>query len=309
MLSRMVALTGPARRWQALDLDDSPAVMSRRELAARGVDAPVVRTHLRARRWQLLGRAVVLHNGPVSRAQREQAALISCGPRAAFTSFTATARWGLTGWDREQIHVLVPVGTRRPAFPGLVLHRTIDWAGADLAPHRGLHRPAAALVLATQSLLPVRHACALLATGVQQRLVVASALHAALDPLPKLRHHHALRLAVYDIEQGAQALSEIDFVRLCRRYRLPAPSLQAVRREPSGRRRYLDALWQRADGSLLAVEVDGAIHLGARSWVADQLRQNEIVIGGTPVLRFPSVVVRNEPAVVADQLRRALHDH
>jgi hypothetical protein len=302
----MVALTGPARRWRDLDLDDGLLVMSRRDLAARGIGSAVIRMHLRARRWQMLGRPVVLHNGPVSRAQREHAALISCGPRAALTSFTAMTRWGLTGWDRGEIHVLVPVGTRRPVFAGLVMHRSVEWSAADIAPLRRLHRPAAALVLATQGLPAVRHACALLAAGVQQRLVVASALHAALAPLPKLRHHRALRLAVHDIEQGAQALSEIDFVGLCRRFRLPPPTLQAVRREPSGRRRYLDALWERSDGSVLAVEVDGAIHLAALSWIADQLRQNEVVIGGTPVLRFPSVLVRSEQVVVADQLRRAL---
>jgi hypothetical protein len=200
----------------------------------------------------------------------------------------------------------VPVGTRRPPFAGLVLHRTVDWSAADVAPLRRLHRPAAALVLATEGLPVARYACALLAAGVQQGLVVASALHAALVPLPKLRHHRALELAVHDIEQGAQALSEIDFVRLCRRFRLPAPNLQAVRREASGRRRYLDAVWHRGDGSVLAAEVDGAIHLAPPSWIADQLRQNEIVIGGTAVLRFPSVLVRSDPAVVADQLRRAL---
>ena len=36
------------------------------------------------------------------------------------------------------------------------------------------------------------------------------------------------------------------------------------------------------------------------------MRQNEVVIGGTPVLRFPSVVVRHEPWRVVDQLRRFL---
>jgi hypothetical protein len=137
-------------------------------------------------------------------------------------------------------------------------------------------------------------------------VVTVPALHAALDRWPKLRHHRALRLALHDIGQGAQALSEIDFVRLCRRYRLPPPEHQAVRVEPGGRRRYLDAEWLRRDGSPLAVEVDGAIHLRVRKWISDQLRQNEVVIGGTPVLRFPSMVVRCAPELVADQLRRGL---
>lgn len=105
---------------------------------------------------------------------------------------------------------------------------------------------------------------------------------------------------------GAQALSEIDFIRLCRRAGLPAPVQQAVRIEPSGRRRYLDALWRRADGRLVAVEVDGAVHLAPRRWFADQLRQNELSLTGALVLRYPSVVIREEPKLVLDQLRRAV---
>jgi very-short-patch-repair endonuclease len=87
---------------------------------------------------------------------------------------------------------------------------------------------------------------------------------------------------------------------------LPAPARQAVRVEPSGRRRYLDAEWKLADGRIVAAEVDGALHLEPQRWYDDQLRQNEIVLGGTVVLRFPSWLVRSEPIVVATQLRRAL---
>ena len=93
---------------------------------------------------------------------------------------------------------------------------------------------------------------------------------------------------------------------MCRRYRLPVPFRQAVRVEPSGRRRYLDALWRRPDGSLLAGEVDGALHRRPEKWMDDDLRQNEVVIAGTPVLRYPTVIVRCEPDRVADQLGRAL---
>jgi phage-related tail fiber protein len=111
---------------------------------------------------------------------------------------------------------------------------------------------------------------------------------------------------VADIQQGAHALTEIDFARLCRRNGLPEPIRQAIRHEGFGRRRYLDVEWRLADGRIVAVEVDGALHLSARQWVDDQVRQNEVVLGGTIVLRFPSVLVREEPGLVIAQLRRAL---
>lgn len=303
--SAMTVLTGPARRWDEADVGRS--VLARAELRERGISSAVERAHLKARRWQQLGRAIVLHNGPITRVEQERAALISCGPRAALTSFTAAARWGLAGWERDEIHVLVPAGTRRPAFPRLVMHRAVDWSATDLVPSRQLHRPAPSLALATEGLSNPRFACALFAAGVQQRLVTPPSLHVALDRWPKLRYHHALRLALFDIEQGAHALSEIDFVRLCRRYRLPPPVLQAVRQEPSGRRRYLDALWRDEHGRELAAEVDGALHDSPRARMSDELRQNEVVIGGTPVLRYSTVVLRCEEPRVADQLGRALY--
>jgi len=105
---------------------------------------------------------------------------------------------------------------------------------------------------------------------------------------------------------GARALSEIDFARLCRRSGPPRPTRQAVRVEPGGRRRYLDAEWELADGRCVVVEVDGAIHLNPRTWFDDQLRQNEITLARTIVLRYPSVLVREEWPIVVGQLRRAL---
>jgi hypothetical protein len=175
-----------------------------------------------------------------------------------------------------------------------------------VAPGRGLHRLAPALVLAASSFKTTRPACGLLAAAVQQRLTTGGELTTAVLAASRTRHRASLLAALTDIAQGAQALSEIDFVRLCRRYRLPEPLRQAVRIEPNGRRRYLDVEWRLPDGRIVAAEVDGALHLTPQRWYDDQLRQNEMVIGGTLVLRYPSVVVRDEPLTVVAQLRRVL---
>jgi hypothetical protein len=131
-------------------------------------------------------------------------------------------------------------------------------------------------------------------------------LRETLDASRRVKHRAALLAAVEDIGQGSEALSEIDFVRLCRRFHLPEPERQAVRVDRSGQRRYLDAMWRRSDGRHVVVEVDGALHLAASRWWSDQLRQNELTLSDAIVLRFPSVVVRTEPALVAAQLARAL---
>lgn len=102
---------------------------------------------------------------------------------------------------------------------------------------------------------------------------------------------------------GATALSEIDFVKLCRRHRLPEPDLQERRKDAGGRTRYLDAYWRKWK---LHVEIDGAHHMDARHWGKDMLRQNEVWLEGDRVLRFPAFLVRTEPLAVVAQLRAAL---
>jgi hypothetical protein len=297
--------TTSVREWRATDLDHLAGVASRDELASVGVSKSTVTAHVRAGRWQRLGRAIVLHNGTVSRSERERAYLYVLRRAQRAHVLHRAGGVGLRGWERDKVHVLVPAGTRDPRLPGLVLHRVVEWDTAGIAAARRLHHVAPALLLAAASIPKPRIACAILASAVQQRLVRPGAIHAALDQQPKLRHHHAIRLAMHDIAQGSHALSEIDFVRLCRRHGLPEPNRQGIRREPSGRQRYLDADWLLRNGRIVAAEVDGAIHIEPEVWADDQLRQNEIVIATVPVLRFPTVVIRTEEAVVADQLRRA----
>jgi very-short-patch-repair endonuclease len=106
-----------------------------------------------------------------------------------------------------------------------------------------------------------------------------------------------------DLAGGAQTLSEIDLVKLCRRAGLPVPDLQERRRDRDGRRRYLDAYWR--DWGL-HVEVDGAHHMDVRHWEADLRRQNEVWIPGDRILRFSGHQVRRRSNGAVDQIRRAL---
>lgn len=299
-------VTAAATRFDDRELEYFDGVAARAELRRVGIAARDVASQIAARRWQAVGSAVLLHNAAPTVVQKRRIAAINCGPRAVLTSFTAAEEWGLRGWEREEIHVLAPAGTRRPRAAHVVLHRSGDWRRVNIAPGRGLHLLAPALVLAGSSFRTARPACGLLAAAVQQRLTTARELTAAVTAARRTRHRASMLAALADVAQGAQALSEIDFVRLCRRYGLPEPTRQAMRVEPDGRRRHLDAEWRLPGGRVVAAEVDGALHLTPQRWYDDQLRQNEIVIGGALVLRYPSVVVRDEPLIVVTQLRRVL---
>jgi very-short-patch-repair endonuclease len=112
-----------------------------------------------------------------------------------------------------------------------------------------------------------------------------------------------IRATVADIAGGAQALSELDFCRLTRRYRLPEPSRQVLRRDSAGRARWLDAYWEHAR---LVAEVDGLWHMDAAAWWADMRRDNDLTLSGYQVLRFPAFAVRDHPDLVARQIADAL---
>lgn len=287
---------------------ESLTVFGRRSQAMAGFTWSRVEANIRAARWQRLGSAIVVHSGPLTVDEQCRVALLNCGPRAAVTSFTAVRSCGLRGWDRDGIHVIAPLGVARPVVRGLDIR--MHWTRRPLAREliRGgsCHAPAPAVVLAASSLNSPRSACGIAIAAVQQRLISAAQLTQAIDNAVGARHRRALRAAAADVAMGSEALSEIDFARLCRRAGLPEPARQAVRTDSLGRRRYVDAAWDLADGRTVAVEVDGALHLAVSQWWSDQLRQNELVLAGSVVLRFPSVVVRTEPAVVTAQLGRAL---
>ncbi len=298
-------LTGSAQRAEALR--GRHQVVTVAELLRAGATRSRVRANLDAKRWRRCGRAVVLHAGTLTRAERWRVALLNAHPTSLLTAFTAAEFLGLTGWDRPEIHLVAPPGSdiRRVAGLPVRLHRPTGWPVRRWKSSRCEH-PAPALVRATGVLDSPRAACGLLAASVQQRLVTPGQLRAALHTATRARHRPLLQQAVADIEGGSQALSEIDFARICRKAGLPLPDRQTVRRDSYGRRRYLDATWRRRDGRLVVVEVDGALHLNVRRWWDDQLRQNELSLADALVLRFPSVVVREAPELVVGQLRQAL---
>jgi hypothetical protein len=277
-------------------------------LVAAGVSPSRIRAQLDAGRWRRWGHAIVLHNGPLTQVESWYVARVHGGQGALLTAFTAAQAYGLPGWERDDIHVLARAhvnASQRSPVP-LALHRVRNWSEVRRHPTCRVHVLHQALCVAAATFSSARPACGLFAAAVQQRLTTPARLVSTVEARPRQRHRTVLLAALHDIGQGAEALSEIDFVRLCRAHGLPPPRQQRVRRTPDGKRRYLDAEWIRADGRVVVVEVDGAFHTGVDRWWDDQLRQNTISLGDALVLRFPSVIVRTEPELVVAQLRQAL---
>jgi hypothetical protein len=282
-------------------------VLTRAELAQVGFSEGRIRAAVDAERWRPFGRnVVVLDNAPLSDRQRRWVAVLLPDKPAALAGLSGAASAGLQGLDCEQVHILVAHDTQT-RVPGWVkLHESRRFSEADVVTVGGPPRTTASrsvIDAATWSTRP-RRACAILCAAVQQRVTTSGRLLTELQRAGHIRHVAIMRDILGDIDGGGQTLAEIELGPLAIRAGLGPPRRQVLRREAGGKVRYVDAEFDLPDGTVLAVEIDGAVHLQPMSWWDDTKRQNELVIGGQPVLRYPSLTVRLHKPEVVDQLRR-----
>jgi hypothetical protein len=287
------------------------SVVTRAQLRTIRYSQGRVAAQIAANRWKALGPVVVvLRNGPLTYRQQCWAAVLHCGKNAALAGRTAATWDGLAGWESSEIHVVVSRGRTVGELPGidLVVHESRTHAQTHIHPawQPRRVRMSRAIIQAAIWSNHARSACGILCAAVQQGQASPAQLRVQLDIAGRVRHKRILRATLDDVDGGARALSEIDFGRLCRRYGLNIEARQEVRRDPDGRRRYIDVTLRGRDGRIIRVEVDGALHLLALNYWADMNRQNERVIQGDRILRFSTVVIRLDEVKVVDQLARAL---
>ncbi|GAA2033579.1 hypothetical protein WDZ16_04385 [Pseudokineococcus marinus] len=287
--------------------DTQARCVSREQLREHGLDADLVARRVTSGAWRAVGPlAVVLHTGPLAAAERRWCAVL--GTEGVLGGLAALEVHGLRSWDREEVDVVVPRSAGRAGPAWARLRTSTRRAEHDVTRRGGLpvHRvERAALDAASWSSSP-RTAGGLVAAVVQQRLTTAERLLAAAEEVRTGHHRREVVAVLRDVACGSQALSEVDLVRLCRRYRLPLPVRQARREDGVGRTRYLDAEWLRPDGSRVLLEVDGVGHLDEAHWYDDLLRAAEITRAGEVLVRLPAPALRAEPERVAALLRRLL---
>jgi hypothetical protein len=222
-----------------------------------------IRWRVGSGRWQQpCRRVLVTHSGPLTDRQMLWVATLWAGPSAALAGLTAARLGGLRGFDdwADTIHLLVPAcHTMREIRPPLRLavHYSRNLTPADIHPARKppQTRMARSLVDAAAWMGTDRGAQAVLAAGVQQRLVRAADLAVEVERNEKVRRRRLMFETLEDIAGGAHALSEIDFTRrVVRQFGLPEPDRQMPRRDANGKRRWLDVVWEQAG---LIVEIDG----------------------------------------------------
>ena len=293
-------------------------VATRQQLIGLGVTLSMIEAHVAAQRWTTWGsHVVIMHNFEPTRSQLMWAAVLDAGYPAALASHTALELHGFKAFagEAKQVHLLIERGAKVPmqyrattgsqtTHPLITVHesrRVNPEFHVEMAGLRCTDIARSAIDAAAWQPWP-RFACAQVAAVVQQGLCTAEDLDRTLRYVGRVRHKAHLRQAIRDIRGGSQALSEIDLVRLCRRFGLQEPDRQVKRSDRGGRLRYLDAEWKLVNGRRVVLEVDGAHHLDVASWQADMRRERGVVIGGAQVLRTTSVEVRVEPSQIAADL-------
>ncbi|GAA3351923.1 hypothetical protein GCM10020358_83460 [Amorphoplanes nipponensis] len=285
-----------------------------RDQAVELAGPPAVRGHVRQGRWRRICSGILLtNNGALSPEQQHWVAVLTAGKGALLAGAAALTASGARGLPVRQIPVLIPAernaSRRVPRLPPDM--RTVRVYRSSVLPveHRqpavGIPRTTVArsVVDAAAWARSDREAILMAAAACQQRLVRPEEILTVLKVMTRVRRRGLLRRTLRDIEGGASALSELDLLALCRRYRLPLPDTQQRRRDADGRQRYLDAYWREWR---VLVEVDGGYHMNVAEWAGDMIRQNRIWLAGDRILRFPGWLLRSDPAVVAGQIREAL---
>lgn len=284
---------------------DHGGVISRRLLARHHVDRDAVAREVAGHRWAVAGRhTVAVHRGPLPVEALRWRAVWEVGERVALLDgVTSLQAAGLTGFDEPTLHVSVTRNGRCPACSGVRTHRVrrreAEGGRTASVPRTASH---VAAVRAAGWAVSDRQAALVLAMAVQQRLVTGGQLQAAVRSVRTRGRRPFVRQVVQDITDGAQSLGELDFALLCRRYGLPEPSRQVVRRGPRGRI-YLDVVWEEAG---LVVEIDGSGHRTGLAVSDDNLRQNAVTLGGDRVLRYDLLALRLFESQVMRQVRLGL---
>lgn len=289
---------------------DQSDVVTRQQLLCLGLSQGDIAAQVSARRWRQLNEAVlVLHNGPLIHEQRIWAVMLSAPEPAALCGLTAATRAGLTGFESEAVHVIIQRGAKLLDLPGVPVkvHESRRFTAEDIFTINPPYRVSAARAIVDAAVWsrPAHTAARILVAGVQQRLVTPAELGDELDKAGKVRHRRLLRLLLNDLEGGAQALSEVEFLRFCRRHGFPRPEMNH-RTDVAGRRRYLDVVFRMPDGRVVRAEIDGGIHLKLAVRWKDTFRENDMVLDGKAPLKFVSAAIYADDPTAIAQLRRAL---
>jgi very-short-patch-repair endonuclease len=225
------------------------------------------------------------------------AAVVSCGPAAALSYFSAAVLWGLLREGGPRIDVTVPGGGGRRRRGAVIIHRSA-LPDSDVTVRDGIRvtTPARTLI-DLADVLPRRRLERAFDEAAYLRLNLGG-----LRAIPGRRGRGVLQRVLEAHQPGStrtRSALEERMLSLCRSFRLPTPEVNAV---VDG---YLvDFVWR---DQRLIVETDGWQAHGTRTaFERDRRRDAALLAAGWRVLRITYRQLESDPAEVAARIRAAL---
>jgi very-short-patch-repair endonuclease len=254
-------------------------VVSLRQLEEAGLSRSSVVRRVEAGRLHRIHRGVYAVGHPgISQHGRWMAATLACGDGAAVSHRSAAALWDLLKPIGGSVEVSIRGYGGRARRPGIRLHRRESLSPANLTRRHGIP-----VTKPSQTIVDLRGAVP--EAEVRRAIRQAAVLGLALGG--DTRHDRTRS----DLEH--------DFLRICRRYRLPMPEVNVEIGQYEA-----DFVW--CDPGFV-VETDGyKYHRGQQAFREDRRRDLELRSLGFEVQRLSEEQIDEEPRRVAAILREVL---
>jgi hypothetical protein len=304
-------LPEPAPRSYQELLEEQSSVLARWQAFEGGLSRAALEWRLERKTWQVvLPGVVVAHSGAVTFEQKVQAAILYGGDGAAVSGdalLHLSRPKQRRGNPPDVVDIAVAADAKVTARKFFRPHRCSRLAEISHPVRLPRQVRIAPAVLHSAAWAPSDRAAEWrVAAAVQQRLTNIPQLRGALTLLPRLPRRHAIRLVLDDVELGAHARTELDFLAFLRRNGLPLPDRLQFKVRANGVR-YLDA-W--SDKQRVCAEIDGAHHMEVGQWDDDTLRSNAVLVAQrhdrVMLLRVTAGNMRHKEAELAAQFRAAL---
>jgi len=284
---------------------EQAGMVARRQLTQHQVGWDAVEHNVLARRWVVrTPRVISTVTGTLTVEQRRWLAVLHAGRRSMLGGLTAAAEHGLTGWERDEVTVLVDDELSFEPVDGVRFFRSRRPFDLMISPKPGIPRcrlePGVLLWAAYSA--PPRPAHGVVAAVIQQRLTTPERMISWVDQLKPLRRAKPFKRTLGDIAGGAHSGSELDVRRMCRRFGMRLPDRQRPRVDRGGKRRWTDCEWDLPNGTTLVLEVDGSFHIEVSAWSADLKRARRITTATRIVVRCSAYEIRHESEEVATDL-------
>ena len=255
--------------------------------------------------WRVVLPGVYLgHQGGLTFAQRQMAAMLYAGGQCVITGIGALAEHGMRVPPPDQVDLLIPASQYRRDIAFVCVRRTVRMPGRPWEVGGLRYAPAARAVAdAVRGRTEKDLARALVAGAVQQRICTVRQLAVELRDGPT-QGSGPLRSALAEVADGIASIAEADLRKLIGKGKLPTPLYNPSLYVGDKFLARPDAWWPDAG---VACEVDSREwHLSPQGWERTQQRHARMSACGIIVQHFSPRRIRSEPALVLGELRGAV---